>query len=105
MRIRRGDTVVARSGRNAVPGKLGKVLTVQSDHGVAIVEGFNLVKKSVRKGADNPQGGIIDKEMPMPLSRLALFCPNCKRGVRTGWKIEGDLKIRKCKKCAHPFDA
>lgn len=104
MRIRRGDMVVARSGRNAVAGKTGKVLSVQAESGTAIVEGFNLVKKAVRKGPDNPQGGISEKELAMPLSRLALFCPNCKKGVRTGWKTEGERKIRKCKKCAHPFD-
>lgn len=105
MRIRRGDTVVARSGRNAVAGKTGKVLTVLPERGLAIVEGFNLVKKAIRKSQDNPRGGISEKEQPMPLSKLSLFCPNCKKGVRTGWKAEGERKIRKCRKCAHPFDA
>ena len=105
MRIRRGDMVVAQSGRNAEGGKQGKVLTVLPGKGMAIVEGFNLVKKAMRKTQDNPQGGISDKELPMPLSRLSLFCPNCKKGVRTGWKTEGERKIRKCRKCEHPFDA
>ena len=104
MRIRRGDTVVARSGRSAGAGKIGKVLTVLPESELAIVEGFNLVKKAMRKTEQNPQGGISEKELPLPLSRLALFCPNCKKGVRTGWKTEGERKIRKCRKCAHPFD-
>ncbi|MEI6971521.1 MAG: 50S ribosomal protein L24 [bacterium] len=105
MRIRRGDTVVARSGRNAAAGKTGKVLTVMPEKRMAVVEGFNLVKKALRKTQDNPAGGISDKELPLPLSRLALFCPNCKKGVRIGLKSEGERKVRKCKQCGHPFDA
>jgi len=105
MRIRRGDTVVALGGKNAVAGKTGKVLKILPEKGRAIVEGFNLVKKAMRKTQDNPQGGISEKEMSMPLSKLSLLCPNCKKGVRTGWKIEGNRKVRKCRKCAHPFDA
>ncbi|MEI6217435.1 MAG: 50S ribosomal protein L24 [bacterium] len=105
MRIRRGDTVVALCGKNAVAGKTGKVLKIMPEKGRALVEGFNLVKKAMRKTQDNPQGGISEKEMSMPLSKLSLFCPNCKKGVRTGWKTEGDRKIRKCRKCSHPFDA
>ena len=103
MRIKRNDTAVALSGRDA--GKSGKVLKVLRDKGVAIVEGINLVKKAMRRTQDRPQGGIGEKEMPMPLSRLALFCPTCKKGVRTGCKKEGERKIRKCRKCGHPFDA
>lgn len=104
MRIRRGDTVVARSGRNATAGKVGKVLTVMPTSRLAVVEGFNLVKKAMRKTQDNPNGGISEKEQPLPMSRLALFCPNCKKGVRTGWKTEGERKVRKCRQCSHPFD-
>ena len=105
MRIRRNDMVVALGGKNAVPGKTGKVLEVMPKRGRAIVEGFSLAKKAMRKTQDRPQGGIVEKELSIPLSKLSLFCPNCKKGVKTGWKTEGDRKIRKCRRCGHPFDS
>jgi len=105
MRIRRNDMVVAVGGKNAVPGKTGKVMEVLPKRNMAIVEGFSLVKKALRKTQDRPQGGIGEKESQIPVCKLLLFCPNCKKGVRTGWKQEGERKIRKCRKCSHPFDS
>ena len=104
MKIRRNDMVVALRGRDAGTGKSGKVLEVLPGKGRALVEGINLVTKHLRKSQDNPQGGIVRKEAPMALSNLALYCPQCKRGVRIGAALEGERKVRKCKKCGHAFD-
>ena len=106
MRIKRNDIVVVTSGKDATPpGKTGKVMQVVPKKGMVIVEGFGLVKKALRKTQDRPQGGIGEQESPIPICRLLLFCPNCKKGVRTAWKTEGERKIRKCRKCSHPFDS
>lgn len=103
MHIKRDDMVVAISGKHAGTAKTGKVLQVYPRRQVALVEGFNLVKKALRKSEDNPQGGIGEKEGPIAVSNLLLYCPNCKRGVRTS-RAKGDKgSVRKCKKCDHEF--
>jgi large subunit ribosomal protein L24 len=45
------------------------------------------------------QGGIIDKDMPIPISNVALVCPSCGKTSRVGYRIEGGQKRRVCKKC------
>lgn len=104
MHIRRGDTVVALSGRNAAAGKTGKVMQAMPARGMVIVEGFNLVKKAQRPTQDNPKGGIGQKELPMPAGKLQLYCPACKKGVRVARIAEAGKRIRKCRKCGHAFD-
>lgn len=89
----------------ASKGKTGKVLQVLPSRGVALVEGLNLQKKTLRKSQDNPQGGISEKEGPIALSNLLLYCPNDKKGVRVGRAREGSQLIRKCRLCGHAFDA
>ena len=81
------------------------MLEVQRDRGRALVEGLNLVKRHMRKTQENPKGGIVDKESPIALPNLKLYCPHCKKGVRSVRAVEGDKKIRKCKVCGHNFDA
>jgi large subunit ribosomal protein L24 len=104
MKIRRNDIVVPLCGRDAGQEKSGKVLEVLPRKGRALVEGLNLVTKHLRKSQDNPKGGIVRKEALIALSNLALYCPQCKRGVRIGTALEGDRKVRKCKSCGHAFD-
>jgi large subunit ribosomal protein L24 len=70
--IRRGDLVEAISGEDAESGKTGKVLRVFPAKGWALVEGFNYIKKHVKKNPDNPRGAIVQKESPMPMSKLKL---------------------------------
>jgi large subunit ribosomal protein L24 len=101
--IRKNDTVVAISGESA--GKPGKVLAVQADRARALVEGLNTVKKCLRKSQDNPKGAISEKEAPLPLSKLALYCPACKKGVRIRRVKDGERTMRKCRRCGHSFDA
>ncbi len=110
MKIRKNDIVVANSGKNAVTDKAGKpatgkIIQVFPEKGRAIVEGFNLMKRHMRKSQDNPKGGIIEKEMPMGVSKLMLFCPDCKKGVRVGLSRADGARVRKCKQCGHAFDA
>jgi large subunit ribosomal protein L24 len=71
--VKRGDIVIAISGEDAVAGKSGKVLRVIPESGRALVEGFNIIKRHMRKSQDNPKGGIVEREALLPLSKLALF--------------------------------
>lgn len=70
LKIKRGDIVMAISGEDADGKKTGKVLQVFPLKGRAIVEGFNYVKKHMRKTQDNPKGGIVEKEAPIHVSNL-----------------------------------
>lgn len=72
LHIRRGDMVMAISGEDADGKKVGKVLQVFPSSGRAVVEGFNFVRKHLKKSQDNPQGGVIDKEAPIAVSKLKL---------------------------------
>ncbi len=68
--VKKGDTVVAIAGEDAISGKTGKVLQVLPRKGKAIVEGYNYVRKHMRKTQDNPQGGVVEKEAPIHVSNL-----------------------------------
>lgn len=94
--------MIAISGADA--GKTGKVLQVLSARDTALVEGLRMVKKTLRKTQDNPQGGITEKEAPIPMAKLMLYCPHDKKGVRVRVETDADRKIRKCKTCGHAFD-
>ena len=92
-RIRKGDEVVVLAGRDK--GKRGTVLRrVDADH--VVVEGVNRVKKNQRP---NPMkgvtGGIIDKDLPIHVSNVALFNPATKKGDRIGVKrLQDGRKVR-----------
>ena len=89
-KIRKGDQVVVVSGRNK--GRRGAVLQVLAD-GRVVVESVNLMKKHQRPNPQaNKQGGIIEKEMPLPVSKVAIWNPASKRGDRVGIKTLADGK-------------
>jgi large subunit ribosomal protein L24 len=106
MSIKKDDTVVVLTGTDS--NKSGKVLDVFRAKNRALVEGVNVVKKTQKRNQsqDNPQGGIIEIESAIHLSNLALFCPTCKKGVKTRVERSSDGKGQRiCKKCGHNFDA
>ncbi len=89
-KIRKGDQVVVLSGRNK--GRRGAVLQVLAD-GRVVVESVNMVKKHQKPNPQaGKQGGIIEKEMPLPVSKVAIWNPGAKRGDRVGIKTLGDGK-------------
>ena len=95
LKIKTGDTVKVIAGDHK--GSEGKVLSVFSDKNKAIVEGVNLMKKHMKPNAQNPQGGIVEKEAAIQISNLSLF--NSKgESTRVGYKIEDGKKVRFTKK-------
>lgn len=98
--IKKGDVVIVQKGKDK--GKTGKVLKVISTSHVAVVEGTNLIKKHMRRRSEQQPSGIVDIPAPIQLSNLALWCNDCKKGVRFSAKILDDKsKIRVCKKCGN----
>jgi large subunit ribosomal protein L24 len=97
MRIRKGDTVQVLSGKNR--GKRGQVMVALPAVGKVIVDGANLSKRHSRQRGSMLQGGIIDKDMPLPVSAVAIVCP-VDGPTRIGMRIdETGRKIRICRKC------
>ena len=89
-KIRKGDQVVVLSGRNK--GRRGAVLQVLAD-GRVVVESVNMVKKHQRPNPQpGEQGGIIEKEMPLPGSKVAIWNPSAKKGDRVGIRKLADGK-------------
>jgi len=97
LHIKKGDTVYVNSGEEK--GKTGRVLKVFVKELRAIVEGINLVSKSIKPNAKNPQGGIVKQEASIHLSNLNLVDPKTGKATRIGRKIssEGTL-VRYSKK-------
>ncbi len=91
-KIRKGDDVIVVAGKDK--GKRGTVLRVAEDR--VVVENVNLARKHVKPNPNKgEQGGIIDKEMPLHVSNVALFNPATDRGDRVGFKtLDDGRKVR-----------
>ncbi len=89
--IKKGDKVIVLAGSDK--GKTGKVLKVFVDKERVLVEGVNMVSKSTKPSASNPQGGIIKQEASIHISNVNLIDP--KTGKATRIKIERDGKTVK----------
>ena len=103
-KIRKGDQVVVLSGRDK--GRRGAVLRVLSE-GTVLVESLNRVKRHTKPNPQaNQPGGIIEKEMPLPLAKVALWNPAAKKGDRVGIKTLSDgKKVRFFKSNGEVIDA
>jgi len=77
-KIRKGDTVVVITGRDK--GKKGEVLSVSPKKNVVHVKGVNMIKKSMKKSKEYPQGGFIEIESPIHISNVMMFCPKSGKG-------------------------
>ncbi|WP_046745096.1 50S ribosomal protein L24 [Kordia zhangzhouensis] len=95
LKIKSGDTVRVIAGDHK--GSEGKVLTVLREKNKAIVEGVNMVSKHQKPSAQNPQGGIVQKEAPIHISNLSLLTSKGET-TRVGYRMEGDKKVRFSKK-------
>ena len=91
LHIKKGDTVYVNAGENK--GQTGKVLKVLVEKRRAIVEGLNIVSKSQKPSAKNPQGGIVKQEAPIHISNLNVVDPKTGKPTRIGRKLNADGKL------------
>ncbi len=97
IRIKKGDTVVIRSGKHK--GKTGKVSATHPRENKVTVEGINVVKKHVKPSLQNPQGAIVSVTKPIWVSKVAVIEPTSKKASRIGYQIDKDgKKVRVYKK-------
>jgi large subunit ribosomal protein L24 len=87
-KIRKGDTVVVVAGKDL--GKRGEVLTVDVCNGEVLVQGINRVYKHMRPSRKHPQGGRVQKEMPMDISKVMLADPKTGKPTRVGFRVLPD---------------
>ena len=97
LHIRKGDEVIVLAGEDK--GRKGKVLKVLVERERAFVEGINMVSKSTKPSAKNPQGGIVKQEAPIHVSNLSLIDPKSGKATRIAIKKTDDgKKVRIAKK-------
>ena len=96
MKIKTGDKVKVNSGH--YKGTVAEVKAVDKKNNKVIVEGVNMVKKSLKPTQANPDGGIIEKEAPIDASNVMYYDEKSKTASRLGVKVDGDKKVRFMKK-------
>ena len=97
MNIKKDDKVIVLSGKDK--GKQGKVLSADPKALKVTVEGVNVATKHQKPMQQGQEGGIIKVETPIYACKVQLVCPKCGKGTRVAHKIDGDKKVRVCKKC------
>ncbi|GMU78369.1 MAG: 50S ribosomal protein L24 [Acidimicrobiia bacterium] len=96
MKLKKGDKVQVISGKDV--GKAGEITRVIPERNRVIVDGVNVAKRHQRATRATMQGGIIDKDMPIHISNVALVCSSC-GPTRVGYRFDGPDKLRVCRKC------
>ena len=97
MKVKKGDDVVVLAGKDI--GRRGTITRVIRANNTVIVDGVNMVKRHTKPRGQVMQGGIIDKEMPIHVSNVALWCREC-GATRAGFRFdEAGQKHRTCRKC------
>jgi large subunit ribosomal protein L24 len=101
--IKKNDLVVVTNGKEQ--GKSGRVLKVLPEKEKVIVEKINFIKRHSRPHGQQRRGGILEKEAPLHISNVMLLCEKCNKPVRIGHRVvEGDKKVRFCRKCGEILD-
>ena len=97
MKLRKGDRVRVLTGKDR--GDEGEIMRVLPKEGRVIVEGVNVAKKHQRAMRATMQAVIIDKDMPMQASNVAIICSSC-GPTRIGYRFDDqNNKVRICRKC------
>ena len=91
LHIKKGDTVYVNAGEHK--GKTGKVIKVLLDKNRAVVEGVNIVSKSQKPSAKNPQGGFVKVEAPIHISNLNVVDPKTGKPTRIGRRLNEEGKL------------
>lgn len=101
--VKKGDTVYVLSGKDK--GKKGKVLSVNPDDMMVLVEGVNMSTKHKKPRSRYQQGGIIHQESPINSSKVMLVCERCKAPTKIAKQLHNDgQKDRVCKRCGEVID-
>jgi large subunit ribosomal protein L24 len=96
-KIKKGDQVLVIAGKNR--GSRGKVLRMLPAAGKALVEGVNMIKRHTKPNPQRQiQGGVVEREAPIGLSKLMLIDPDSGKPTRVGWKRNDDGSVSRVAK-------
>src|SRR5512133_1919306 len=100
--VKKNDLVMVTTGKSK--GKTGRVLRINTKKDRVIVEKVNMIKKHV-KPTQKAKGGIMEKESPIHVSNVMIYCEKCSKPAKTGSKmLENGNKVRFCRKCDEVID-
>ena len=114
LHVKTGDTVVVLSGEDKwmkddkksaddksekKVRRIGKVIATSPEEGKVIVSGVNVVSKHIKARRQGEKSQILKTEGAVYACKVQLYCPNCKKGVRTNSKVVDGKKVRVCAKC------
>ncbi len=103
IRLKKNDLVEVMSGKEK--GKTGKVLKVLREKNQVLVEKVNMIKRHTRPSPTTGQGGIVEREGPLGVSKVMLICPKCATATRFRMsKTAEGKKARLCPKCKELID-
>ncbi|NOY39763.1 MAG: 50S ribosomal protein L24 [Nitrospirae bacterium] len=103
MKIKKNDKVIVISGKEK--GKQGKILSLIPKKNRVIIERVNMIKRHMKPSRQYSQGGIIEKEGALHISKVMLVCPRCQKPSRISNHILDDgRKVRLCKRCKEVID-
>jgi large subunit ribosomal protein L24 len=102
-KLKAEDPVIVTTGKDK--GTKSKVVRMDRQGGKVICENVNVAKRHVKPNQFNPDGGIMDKTMPLDISNVAYYCEKCSKGVKLGIKVlESGKKARFCRSCGEIID-
>ncbi len=103
MKVKKNDTVLVVTGKDA--GKTAKVLVALPKDNKVIVDGINVQKKHKKARTAQEVSSIQNQSGPIDASNVMVVCQVCNKATRVAYKVEGDKKVRVCKKCGAILDA
>lgn len=103
MKVKKNDTVLVITGKDS--GKTAKVLAALPKSNKVVVDGVNVQKKHKKARNANEVSSIQEQAGAIDASNVMVVCPECNKATRVAYKIEGDKKVRVCKKCGAVLDA
>ena len=102
MKVKKNDTVLVITGKDA--GKTAKVLVALPKDNKVVVDGINVQKKHKKARSAQEVSSIENQSGPIDASNVMVVCPVCNKATRVAYKVEGDKKLRICKKCGAGLD-
>jgi len=101
LKVKKGDKVVVITGRDK--GKSGEILKVLREENRVVVQGVNLAQRH-QKQSMQQEGGIVQKELTIHVSNVALIDPKSEKPTRVGYKMDGERKVRVARRSGEALD-
>ena len=101
LKVKKGDKVMVITGRDK--GKSGEILAVLRAESRVVVQGVNMAQRH-QKQSMSQEGGIVQKELPIHVSNVALIDPKTEKPTRVGYKMDGERKIRVARRSGEALD-